>query len=222
VQHSEASEANPATMRIGTVAALWRYPIKSLGAEPLAQVDVLDDGIAGDRAAAVMIESDHARMGKPLRGKESNRLHLVRGATEAAGVAAGLGIKVRLAEGGRHFDARPISLVFDTWIAEAEVLLGRKLDPLRYRPNIVAHAAEGFVLKESALVGRSITIGDVRLTVTEEIDRCVTTTYDVQTGESDMNVLRVVAQYRDNVMGVYCKVTRTGTIPVGAAINLEN
>jgi uncharacterized protein YcbX len=208
-------------MLIGKVAALWRYPVKSLRAENLERVNVLDDGFAGDRTGALMVESeDHARTGKTLRGKESNRLHLVRSAAEGTGIAADLGISVRPATPGRYFDARPISLLFTTWIAEAEALLGRTLDPLRYRPNIVAHAASGFSLGESALVGRTITIGNVILTVTEEIDRCITTTYDVETGERDMNVLRVVAQHRDNVMGVYCTVAHIGTITAGEDIDL--
>jgi uncharacterized protein YcbX len=48
----------------------------------------------------------------------------------------------------------------------------------------------------------------------------VTTTYDVASGEPDPSVLRVVAQQRGNVVGVYCLAERTGAIAVGAAITL--
>ena len=37
-------------MRVGTVVNLWRYPVKSLKAEPLERAEVLSDGLAGDRA----------------------------------------------------------------------------------------------------------------------------------------------------------------------------
>ena len=34
---------------VGRVAALWRYPVKSMAAEPLAEVEVSWHGLAGDR-----------------------------------------------------------------------------------------------------------------------------------------------------------------------------
>ncbi|MGD1065558.1 MAG: MOSC N-terminal beta barrel domain-containing protein, partial [Vulcanimicrobiaceae bacterium] len=36
-------------MLLGTLAALWRYPVKSLRAEALTHVTVLPDGLEGDR-----------------------------------------------------------------------------------------------------------------------------------------------------------------------------
>ncbi len=40
-------------MTLGTVAQLWRYPVKSLGGESLQQVEVARHGLAGDRHWAV-------------------------------------------------------------------------------------------------------------------------------------------------------------------------
>jgi len=34
---------------VGHVAALWRYPVKSMGAEALTGADVSWNGLAGDR-----------------------------------------------------------------------------------------------------------------------------------------------------------------------------
>jgi uncharacterized protein YcbX len=34
---------------VGRVVGLWRYPVKSMGAEELAEVDVSWHGLAGDR-----------------------------------------------------------------------------------------------------------------------------------------------------------------------------
>lgn len=39
---------------IGSVAALWRFPVKSMGGEQLEQVDVTAQGLAGDRAFALI------------------------------------------------------------------------------------------------------------------------------------------------------------------------
>lgn len=40
-------------MRVGQVAELWRYPVKSLGGEPVEQVEVGPRGVHGDRLWAV-------------------------------------------------------------------------------------------------------------------------------------------------------------------------
>jgi uncharacterized protein YcbX len=46
-------------MRVGQVAALWRYPVKSLGGEQLDQADIGARGVRGDRLWAVRdVEND--------------------------------------------------------------------------------------------------------------------------------------------------------------------
>jgi len=207
-------------MHIGTVAALWRYPVKSLQREELTLATVLADGIEGDRTRALIVANpDHARAGKPLRGKEHNRLHTVTGAENGVALAEAAGVTVDVAPPDRYFDARPVSIIFNTWIADVEALTGRNLDPLRYRPNIFAQAAPDFYLREQALIGTTLAIGTAVFMVTEPIHRCVTTTYDVATGESDPAVLREVALRRDNTVGVYCTVVQTGEIRVGEPIS---
>jgi len=208
-------------MHAGTLATIWRYPVKSLAPESLARVAVLEDGLEGDRTTALLVLTpDHPRAGKPFRGKESNRMHLARDLDTGIATAARGGAAVLPACGERFFDASPISLVFDTWIADVAALAGREIDAQRYRPNLYATAAPDFPFREPALVGRLLAIGDARLRVTQTIGRCVTTTYDVASGEPDPNVLRVVAQQRGNVVGVYCVAERIGEIAVGTAITL--
>ncbi len=201
-------------MQIGTVAALWRYPVKALAAEPLARATVEAGGFAGDRASALIVRSTgHARSGKPLRGKEHHLLHTVATPQAARAIASRAGIDIEARTDAEHyFDARPISLVFDSWLGDVEALVGYALDPLRYRPNIFARAAADFSGREDALVGALLLLGDTALRVVEPIRRCVTTTYDVGSGESDPAVLQTVARHRSNVVGVYCVVERPGTI----------
>jgi uncharacterized protein len=210
-------------MLIGTVSALWRYPVKALRAERLERVAILGDGLAGDRTAALVVESPrHARTGKPLRGKESSRLHLTADPVVAASYAAEAGVDVALdRSAARWFDARPVSLLFDLWVGDVEALVGQPLDPLRWRPNIVAAAAAGFAKREADLVGTTLSIGDVVLHVIEPIKRCVTTTYDIATGEGEPRVLSYVAQHRENIVGVYCEVVKPGELARGATISAE-
>ena len=204
---------------LATVERLWRFPVKSLHPETLAHVAVDAGGFEGDRRSALFVLSDgHARSGKTYRGKEHNLFHTIANPVAAQALAAERDVEVERRDDGPYFDLRPVSLLLDCWLAEAERLVGRPLDPLRYRPNIFARAAAGFGASESELVGTVLQLGSVLLRVLEPIGRCVTTTYDIATGESDPLVLRAVAQHRDNQMGVYCDVLQAGTIARGDAI----
>ena len=130
-------------MDVGTIAALWRYPVKSLRAEPLTRATVLTDGVAGDRTAALIVgDAEHPRSGKPFRGKESPRLHLTDRVDVAVADAADRGATVVLErEQGRYFDLRAISVVFDTWVGDVEALVGEPLDPLRLAPERLGDGA---------------------------------------------------------------------------------
>ena len=68
---------------LGHVFRLWRYPTKSLRAEPLERAVVESDGVRGDRRRALVVSTpEHARTGRTYRGKEHNLLHTL--ATESA------------------------------------------------------------------------------------------------------------------------------------------
>ncbi len=204
-------------VKLGELAAIWCYPVKSLAGNALESTRVEREGLPGDRAYALEITAGHARVGKPLRGKEHNLLHTAHDAATAAKLAAerGVCVEMRHEPHSRFFDAAPVSIIFDRWIAQVERALEMRLDPRRWRPNFYARAAEDFRYSEADLVDRIIEIGDTVLRVRETITRCVTPTYDIQTGESKNEVLAYVAQQRANVMGIYCEVELAGTVRAG-------
>jgi hypothetical protein len=204
-------------MDLGTVAALWRYPVKSLKGEPLERATVLADGFEGDRSAALIVETPtHARAGKPYRGKESSQLHLTGDPETAASYAMDAKVQVTLDHREpRYFDAHAVSLLFDLWVHDVEALVGEPLDPLRWRPNIYVAAAPGFARREPDLVGTIVRAGGVVMRVVDTDRRCVTTTYDIATGVSLPAVLGEVARQRNNVVGVYCEVVTPGELARG-------
>jgi uncharacterized protein YcbX len=207
-------------MDLGTVAALWRYPVKSLKGERLERATVLADGFEGDRAAALIVETpSHARAGKPYRGKESPRLHLTADPETAASYAMDAGVQVALDQREpRYFDAHAVSLLFDLWVHDVEALVGEPLDPLRWRPNIYVASAPAFVRRESDLLGTTVLVGSVVMRVVDTTRRCVTPSYDVTTGAPLDPVLGEVARRRDNVVGVYCEVLVPGVVGVGEVL----
>jgi uncharacterized protein YcbX len=209
-------------MVVGTVAKLWRYPVKSLRAEALTYAEVLADGLAGDRAAALVVDTPtHARAGKPFRGKESPLLHLTADPETAASYAADANVLVSLTtEPARWFDAWPVSILLDLWVRDVEALVGEPLDPLRWRPNLFIAAAPGFAKREADLLGAALRVGTVDLLVVDTDKRCITTTYDVETGASEPRVLGEVARNRDNVVGIYCEVLVPGVVSLGDELTI--
>ena len=210
-------------MDVGTIAALWRYPVKSLKAESLTRATVLEDGLEGDRTAALVVETpSHARSGKPYRGKESSYLHLTADPETAASYAADANVMVTLDRGRpRWFDAGPVSVLFDLWVRDVEALVGEPLEALRWRPNVYVEAAPEFSRREPALVGATLRAGTTVLRVIAPIERCVTPTYDVATGEALPRVLQAVATQRENVVGVYCEVVTPGEVAVGDKLTAD-
>jgi len=210
-------------MKLGTLAAMWRYPTKSLRAETLRETVVTEDGIPGDRERALIVQDGHVRLGKTYRGKENDRLHTVTDAKDALELAAERGVTLNVVGGNdreHYFDDAPISLIADRWLDDLSTYVGYRVAPVRFRPNFFIETPESFSFEEAALIDRELELGEVRLRVRKSIGRCVTTTYDPSGGKCDPEILRYVALNRDNQMGIYCDVLRAGTVRIGDSLEL--
>jgi uncharacterized protein len=218
-QRSDAPVRNPVPVQLGTVVRIERYPIKGLRGESLRVAEIAADGLAGDRTTALIVRNrEHARSGKTYRGKEHAQLHTVAAFDEAERLASSAGVALDAAGGGRFFDALPVSLIFDSWLGDLEAILGYAIDALRFRPNIVAAAVPSFTGREAGLTGARLQLGSAELMVVEPIVRCVTPSFDLATGERDGALARAIVHNRGNIMGVYCTVTRPGTLACGDSI----
>ncbi len=224
---------------LGRVAALFRYPVKSMAAEPLDEIEVGWNGFHGDRRWA-FIRGGHVRSGFPwltIRENPSmwkyepyfvepqNADHsttLVRTPTGEemevtnTELARQLGHDCTLIKQDRGiFDAFPISLISLQTIRALSSSVGRDLEMRRFRPNVVIDAIDGGDAPEDSWVGDTITIGGMQLRVDKRDKRCVMINVDPQTTQRDGSVLRAVAQERDACLGVYGTVVSRGKIKVG-------
>lgn len=237
--------ASPSTAPAGRVVGMWRYPVKSMGAEPLVEADVTWNGIAGDRRWA-FIRDEAAHGGFPwLTLRQRPDLHhyrpyfshpsrpdtsptIVRSPTGSeidvtdptlAEELYPAGVRVIRQDRG-VFDAFPLSVITTQTIRELGRLVGSELDPLRFRPNLLVEATEDAPFAEDEWVGRELRIGTTRVRVDKRDGRCVVITIDPTTTERDPAILRTVAQQRDGCLGVYGSIVTPGRVCVKDAVYL--
>lgn len=231
--------------RVGTVAGLWRYPVKSMAAEPLDAADVSWHGLAGDRRWG-FVRGDVPRSGFPWltireradmggyrpRFTDPDRPDrsevMVRTPSGAEmdvidpALAGELGRAARAIKLDRGvFDSSPLSLISAQTVAALGDLVDTELDIRRFRPNIVVDAEPGAPFAEDDWVGAELRVGAARIRVDRRDERCVIVNTDPDTGERDPRVLRAIAGRRQACLGVYGAPTLPGPVRVGDAIVLE-
>lgn len=230
---------------VGRVAALFRYPVKSMAAETVEQVDVSWHGLVGDRRWA-FVRPDVPRSGFPwLTLRQRNDLidyHPVwtepdrpdasavtvvtpsgsRFEVTSPELAAELGTGVRAMKLDRGtFDGLPLSLITTSTVAGIGALLGTGVDVRRFRPNLVVQAYGADAFPEDGWVGRSLTVGTMSMRVDRRDKRCVVVNIDPVTGERDPAVLRAVARHRETCLGVYGSMIAPGRVAVGDPVLLR-
>lgn len=201
--------------RVGRVVGLWRYPVKSMGAEALTQVDVSWHGLAGDRRWAFVRDGvsqsgfpwltlrDLANMGhyrpsftEPSRPDKSptvvqtpsGALFDVTDPALAAQLCPG-GVRVIRQDRG-VFDTFPLSLITTQTVARLSESVGIPLDIQRFRPNILVEGDDERPFAEDDWVGCILRIGGLRMRVDKRDGRCVVITIDPVTTARDPAILR--------------------------------
>ncbi|HEX4954825.1 MAG TPA: MOSC domain-containing protein [Thermoanaerobaculia bacterium] len=232
--------------QVGRVVGLWRYPVKSMGAEELAQAEVSWHGLAGDRRWA-FIRNGVVHSGFPWltlreRGELSHyrpslvdpaqpdrspvAIHTPSGGTFDVGdpaLCAELGPGVRVIKQDRGvFDTLPLSLITTQTITSLGELVGGELDVRRFRPNLLVEAAEAAPFVEDTWVGSVLRIGGMRMRVDKRDGRCVVITIDPVTSERDPTILRAVARDRQGHLGIYGSVVEPGRIAVGDPVLVDS
>lgn len=207
------------------VAGLWRYPVKTLAGERLAQATISADGVSGDRLVqvygpeGVRTSRRHHRLiglhgttgpqGQPLIDghpwDSAEALALVK-------AAAGGDAWLEAYGGPDRFDVLPLLVATDG----AVDAFGR--DVRRLRPNILIGGVEG--LDEREWPGASLRIGEVRVRLDSLRGRCPMTTVDPDTLAVDPGVLRDIGRRFGGRLALNADVTRGGTIRVGDPVTL--
>jgi uncharacterized protein len=130
--------------------------------------------------------------------------------------ACGDPVQVRPEQHTPHHDAGPVSLVGTATLDWCGRELGVDADPRRLRANLLVRTTTPF--EEEAWVGRGLTVGGVRLRVTERIERCRTIDLEQDGVTGTTRWLTALGAERDLCVGVYAEVVEPGTLARGDAV----
>jgi uncharacterized protein len=220
------------------VVALYRYPVKAMAGEALASARFGWAGLDGDRRYAFVRSEDRSNFpwltirqvpalttyvpalddGRVTVRTPAGRELDLASAELAEELTAAHGSPVHLLQSSRGlFDAFPVSVLSLQTVAAVSELVGRELEPLRFRPNIVIDAP-GREFPEEAWIGRELRVGDARLRLDLRDTRCMVINFDPHSAERDPAVLRAVARHRETCAAVYGSCVEPGELRVGDEI----
>ena len=231
---------------VGRVIGLWRYPVKSMGAEPLNEVEVSWHGLIGDRRWA-FIRPAVEQSGFPwltIRNRE-NMSHYRPSFADPSNpdtsrtivrTPSGLEYEVtdpalsdELYPGGTRvirqsrgiFDTFPLSLITTQTIFGLGKMVGETLDVQRFRPNFLIEPTSDQPFIEDDWVGCILHIGDLLMRVDKRDGRCSVITIDPETAERNPAVLRSVVEEREGCLGVYGTVVVPGRVAIDDVVQID-
>jgi hypothetical protein len=222
------------------VAALQRFPVKSLAGEPVEELECDQRGVAGDRLWSVRTEANKIGSGKNTRrfAAVDGLLHIrarllddrveielpdgrrccVEDPVAATWLSDHVGQPVTLARESSvsHFDDGPMSVLGLTSVAALAAEAGADIDPSRFRANILLDGSAA--LWEDELIGHRLKIGTAVLEVTMRSTRCVMIDMSTADLPAQHGNLLAVGRMNETCLGVIAGVVVPGRIRVGDTV----
>lgn len=206
------------------IAAIWRYPVKSMAGERLQTAEMTSAGLVGDRI--VQVYDGQGRIVTARRYPRLLRLRATLGPDGeplvdglpwnsrevAARVEAAVapGALLERFDGPERFDILPLLVCTDGAVSR----FGR--DVRRLRPNLVIGGVNGAA--ERNWTGTTLRLPNADVALADLRGRCVMTTYDPDTGEQDPDVLRDIVRRFGGRLCLNARVLRPGPVAEGDAV----
>ena len=233
-------------MEIGRVEALFRYPVKSMGGEPLEVAEMGWHGLEGDRRLAFRRIDNRSGMpwltasklpelllfkaqGVPpthVRTPDGEELPLF-GEELATEVGRRHGAPVQMMQLNHGiFDEASISVIASETVREIGRLAGHSPDVRRFRPNVLVSLLQPAAFQEDEWVGKVLSFGEGEdapaITVTMRDVRCSMVNFDPDSARPALEVLKTIVRANQNTAGIYGAVTRIGRLAVGQPLFLRS
>jgi len=115
--------------------------------------------------------------------------------------------------------AKCVHIVNLASVRELERVIGRPVDPLRFRANLYLEGVPPWA--EFAWLDKDIGVGDVKLRIFHRTQRCEATNVDPETGARDMAIPATLQRTWGHMdFGVYGKVSAGGLLAVGDVVHI--
>lgn len=228
----------------GVVAALTRFPVKSMGGENLTAAEVDERGVIGDRGWATYTEDGGIGSGKTTRrfrrvdgllscgARLDDTVPVVAlpgGATyraddpaagDALSALLGQPLVLRPESDVQHHDDSPLHVITTAGVRRIAALLGAPVDASRFRANVLLDVdGEGFV--EDTWKGRELHLGqEVVLRLGAAMPRCVMVSMPQNGLPHDPSILAELGRSHDVDFGLQASVLRGGTMRIGDVATL--
>ncbi|MCQ1945844.1 MOSC domain-containing protein [Arthrobacter sp. zg-Y1116] len=232
---------------VGSVQALYRYPVKSTAGQALRASTVTDRGLQHDRRWAVYTDDGGIASGKrtrrfrpvpglmqwssriedsetaPLLLSPEGRQYRVDdpAASRALSAAFGRELTLRPETAVRHHDETPLHLVTTSSLAALEGLAGA-VDERRFRANIVIDTGSRPAFCEDRWVGAELVLGgEVILCLGEGMPRCVMIDQAQAGVPAERKALKLLGAHHSAEFGLQAHAVQTGKLRVGDVVTLR-
>ena len=123
---------------------------------------------------------------------------------------------------GTYFDAFPISIMSQQSLATMNRLEGEsRFDVRRFRPNLLVDIPDtDHPFPEQAWVGKTLSIGSVKLKIDMTCPRCSMTTHGFDDLPRDTEVMRKLVNHSDGNLGIYASVMQAGKVSAGDSVGV--
>lgn len=235
--------------RVGTLAALYRYPVKSTAGETLEVAELDARGLRHDRTWALYTDDGRLGSGKTsrrfrkvdgllgwrstlvsgpegerpwLQGPDGERHRAGDAETDVALTAAfGRPLALRAEAADPHHDDCGVHLVTSSALRRAGELAGAGVDARRLRPNLVLET-EGDGFLEDGWEGLELALGpEVVLRVGPGMPRCVMVDQDHRDVGPAAPLLRALGREHDLLLGAKAEVVTGGTLRLGDEVHVR-
>lgn len=235
-------------MPVGTIKALYFYPVKSTAGQGLKTAAVTEQGIERDRRWAV-----YTADGGIASGKRTRRFRPVPGLMEWISVVEdGCAVPVVVSPDGaryrvdepaasqalsaafnqeltlrpestiQHHDETPLHVVTTSSLAALGQLGGAMVDERRFRANIIIDTGDSPAFVEDDWVGSELMVGrGTVLRLGAGMPRCVMIDQPQAGVPAEPKALKILGSHHQMELGLQAHAVHTGTVKVGDVLTLR-
>ena len=122
---------------------------------------------------------------------------------------------------GTYFDAFPISIMSQQSLNTMNQLEGEsQFDVRRFRPNLLVDLpGTDHPFPEQAWIGKTLSVGSVKLKIDTTCPRCAMTTHGFDNLPQDAQIMRKLVANSEGNLGIYASVVKAGKVTAGDSVS---